>query len=245
MPEQDADQLADYFENSADTYLFLSQILFKELNEETIAILEEAEFPSDTGNEHLDAGYRLVRRYFNFAAHDKRTQLACEYARIFLASSIQTRERRTAVPYESAFTSEEHIVMQESRDDVVRVYKRDGFLVDPDLHEPEDHIAFEFEYLSCMCRAAAVLLRGHEDLAGFRQNLEHQLEFIDSHLLNWIGELLDAAKDYAKLAFYLGMLEVAIGTLEQSHEMFAAILEEIKQTADWPHIQQDAEAASA
>ncbi|MCD8200322.1 MAG: molecular chaperone TorD family protein [Coriobacteriaceae bacterium] len=245
MATQDADQLADYFEGIADTYLFLSQMFFKELNDETIEVLEETEFPSDTGNEHLDAGYRLVRRYFNFAAHDKRTQLACEYARVFLASSIQTRERRTAVPYESAFTSEEHIVMQESRDDVVRVYKRDGFLVDPDLHEPEDHIAFEFEYLSCMSRAAAVLLRGHEDLSAFQENLEHQLDFIEKHLLNWIGGLLDAAKDYAKLAFYLGMLEVAIGTLEQSHEMLSALLEEIKQTSDWPRIQQDAEAASA
>ena len=33
-------------------------------------------------------------------------------------------------------------------DDVVARFLEDGFQVNPDLHEPEDHLAFELEYLA-------------------------------------------------------------------------------------------------
>lgn len=83
-------ELLDFFAESAETYRFLSQVFFKELNLEAIEELAVADYPSDTGNAHLDEGYRLVRRYFSFSATDRRTQLACEYARVFLAAGVFT-----------------------------------------------------------------------------------------------------------------------------------------------------------
>lgn len=80
------DELVEFFDASATTYRFLSQVMFKELNEEAIAALSAQEWPEDTGNANLDSGYALMRRYFAFAAHDARTQLACEYARVFFSS---------------------------------------------------------------------------------------------------------------------------------------------------------------
>ena len=218
------DELVEFFDASATTYRFLSQVMFKELNEEAIAALSAQEWPEDTGNANLDSGYALMRRYFAFAAHDARTQLACEYARVFLAAGVYTKNRRTAVPYESVFTSEEHIVMQDSRDDVLARYLEDGFQVNPELHEPEDHMAFELEYISTMSERAAKLA-SEGDAAGLRRNIERQVEFIDKHLLNWIGDLRETAAKFAKLTFYMGVLLVIEGSLEESREVLLEALD--------------------
>lgn len=219
-------ELQDFFAESAGTYRFLSTVLFKELNEEAIAELAQADYPNDTGNAHLDQGYRMIRRYFAFSATDRRGQLACEYARIFLAAGVYTKDRRTAIPYESVFTSEEHIMMQESRDDVVARFREDGFLVDPALHEPEDHLSFEFEYLSSMNDRALACAQA-KDKPGLRRNVVRQLQFIDQHLLNWIPELRDVAEEFAKLTFYPGMLYVAQGALEQGRDILREVLAQL------------------
>lgn len=218
-------EIIDYLADSADTYRFLSQMLFKELNEEAISAVAAIEFPEATGNAHLDEGYRLIRRYFKFSGSDRRTQLACEYARIFLAAGVYVKSDKTAIPYESVFTSPERIMMQASRDDVVRRFARDGFKVNPDLHEPEDHLSFELEYLAHM-NDRAVALAEAGDAVGLRANFARQAAFIDEHILNWLPALTEAARGFAKLAFYPGMLLVAQGTAETCREALAELADE-------------------
>lgn len=220
----DKQEMTEYFEASADTYRFLSQAIFKELNDEAIEQLAAAEWPRETGNEHLDLGYAYIRRYFKFSNNDRRSQLACEYARVFLAAGIYGAKNWAAVPYESVFTTEEHAMMGESRADVLVVFSRDGFKVDPGLHEPEDHLSFELEYLSHMSAAAAELL-AQGRIGELRINVKRQATFINKHLLNWLPALLEKSKEYAKTSFYLGMLNVMIGSLELSREMLKAIWE--------------------
>ncbi|MGN0077663.1 MAG: molecular chaperone [Coriobacteriales bacterium] len=219
-----ATELLEYYQASTDTYRFLSQALFRELNQEAIDELAAQEWPRSTGNGTLDAGYAHLRRFFHFSQGDRRTQLACEYARIFLAAGIYGKEAYVAVPYESVFTSPEKQVMQESRDEVVRVFREDGFEVDPLLHEPEDHLSFELEYLAHMSERGARLLQAG-DIAAVRRNLKRQGVFIKDHLLNWLPALLGCARSYATLSFYLGLLEVVIGSLEQSWEYLGAAYE--------------------
>lgn len=223
-------ELLDFFRESAGTYRFLSQVFFKELNDEAIEELARGDYPSDTGNAHLDQGYRLVRRYFAFSTPDRRTQLACEYARVFLAAGVFTKDRQTAVPYESVFTGEERIMMGDARDDVVARFLEDGFQVNPDLHEPEDHLAFELEYLVDMNERAAAWAQA-KDKAELRRNVVRQLEFIERHLLNWIPELREVAQEYATLAFYPGMLLVAQGALEQGSDLLRSILAQLDGTS--------------
>lgn len=222
-------ELLDFFNESAETCQFLSQVFFKELNAEAIEELAVTDYPAETGNARLNEGYRLIRRYFAFSATDRRTQLACEYARIFLAAGVFTKERQTAVPYESIFTGEEHIMMGSARDDVVARFLADGFQVNPDLHEPEDHLAFELEYLANMNERASVWAQ-EKNKAELRRNVVRQLEFIEGHLLNWVPALRDVAQEYAKLTFYPGMLFVAQGALEQQRAMLRDILAQVDGT---------------
>ncbi len=226
-------EFTGYLAASEQTYTFLSQMLFRELNEEAIAALKGQEWPTETGNETLDCGYAQVRRYFNFASTDIRTQLAVEYARVFLAAGVFGSDKMTAVPYESVFTSEGHLMMQASRDDVVRRFAADGFQVNPDLHEPEDHLAFELEYVAHMSRKAAELVEAcnAEALAA---NVARQVEFIDAHLLNWVGNLYETAREYAKTTFYTGMLLVVLGAAEQSRDLLAEVSEQLKEGTGLP-----------
>ena len=226
-------EFAGYLAASEQTYTFLSQMLFRELNEEAIAALKGQERPQETGNETLDRGYAQVRRFFNFASTDIRTQLAVEYARVFLAAGVFGSDKMTAVPYESVFTSEGHLMMQASRDDVVRRFAADGFQVNPDLQEPEDHLAFELEYVAHMSRKAAELVEAGNAEA-LAANVARQVEFIDAHLLNWVGNLYETAREYAKTTFYTGMLLVVLGAAEQSRDLLAEVSEQLKTGAGLP-----------
>ena len=220
-------EFTGYLAASEQTYTFLSQMLFRELNEEAIEVLKGQEWPQGTSNETLDRGYAQVRRFFNFAFTDIRTQLAVEYARVFLAAGVFGSDKMTAVPYESVFTSENHLMMQASRDDVVRCFAADGFKVNPDLHEPEDHLTFELEYVAHMSRKAAELVEAGNAEA-LAANVARQVEFIDAHLLNWVGNLYETAHEYAKTTFYTGMLLVVLGAAEQSRDLLAEVSEQLK-----------------
>lgn len=219
------DDLRELLLEYAQTYQFMSQVFFRELSIETIEELALAQYPKHTGNDNLDQGYRLIRRYFAFRSTDARTELACEYARIFLAAGVYTETRDIAVPYESVFTSEDHLIMQESRDDVFHRYVEDGFKVNPDTKEPEDHLAFELEYLALLNERAVALSDGADDQE-LLHNVLRQREFMEHHLLNWLPKLTETAQKYAQLTFYIGMLFVVQGYLETEKALFDELVEE-------------------
>lgn len=228
----DTAELQEFFWEGEKTYRFLSHVFFKELSEEAIEGLALGEYGESTGNECLDRGNRMIGRYFAFSGTDRRTQLACEYARIFLAAGTYTESRATAIPYESVFTSEEKLVMQGARDDVLLYYALDGFQVDPALHEPEDHLSFELEYLANMNgRAESLVAAGDWD--ELLANMSRQGRFIESHLLNWLSALRETAQEYSQLTFYIGMLLVTEGYL-QEYRAYFRFLQELLETGDCP-----------
>ena len=102
-----------------------------------------------------------MRRYLARRGPDARQDLAVDYARVFLAAGVY--EGETAVPYESVYTSPEGILMQDSRDEVVRAYRRWGLAIPRDLNVPEDHLAFELEFMGRLSEriAAGLGAEGH------------------------------------------------------------------------------------
>lgn len=153
--------LREFFENARDFYALLSSIFYLELTEEQIDGLAESGFSfPDDGSEMGDACAAL-RRYLARRGPSARQDLAVDYARIFLAAGVY--EGETAVPYESVFTSPEGLMMQDARDEVVRVYRRCGLKVPRDLNVPEDHLAFELEFMGRLSGRIAEALAVGED----------------------------------------------------------------------------------
>lgn len=209
------EQLLEYLDSSAQTYHFLSTVFIKELARSDIKELEAGEYPSDTGNAYLDEGYRQLRTYFRKPFDKRYEQLRDEFEEVFLKASMLPPEAPKAMPYESVFTSPDHMPEGPARDDCVKRYREDGFAANPELRSAEDHLSVQLEYLSVMNGKAAEAARAH-DKAALKHNEKRQLEFIEQHLLDWVPQLRKTVQDLAKTPFYVGMLYVVQGALEQS-----------------------------
>lgn len=243
LDAENAVGLREFFENARDFYALLSSIFYLELTEEQIDGLAESGFSfPDDGSEMGDACAAL-RRYLARRGPSARQDLAVDYARIFLAAGVY--EGETAVPYESVFTSPEGLMMQDARDEVVRVYRRCGLKVPQDLNVPEDHLAFELEFMGRLSgRIAEALAVGEvaepenaaREVAGAKaaepENaarevagalMAEQLRFIDEHLLNWMPDLARRVESFARLPFYPAMMAVAQSYLRENR----AVLEEV------------------
>ena len=91
-----------------------------------------------------------------------------------------------------------------------RCIAKEGIQPQADLHVPEDHVSFEFEFLATVIeRTNAALLTG--DFARARALAETVSEFHRLHQLNWIDDLCDAVLDVAETRFYRGVAKVTRG----------------------------------
>ena len=145
-----------------------------------------------------------------------RTDLAAEYARVFLGMS-----RRPVAPYESVYTSPTGLMMQEARDEVVALYRREGFSVDESMHLPEDHIAFELGFMAGLIRnAMAALDAGDgaeaERLAAVRES------FVADHLASWVPSLAQDVEKRAATGFYRGLAALTRDFIEAEADDLAA-----------------------
>ncbi|WP_276915668.1 TorD/DmsD family molecular chaperone [Parvibacter caecicola] len=203
----------------AQAYRMLASVFFKELDEGQIASLREAELPSGQSAAMAEAAAE-IRRAIRLAPPNVLSLLRIDYARIFLAAGVY--EGDTAVPYESVFTSEDGLMMQEARDDVLEYYRAEGLEIEASLQTPEDHIAFELEFLALLCDRMAAALEANDGAEAVRL-ASVQREFAKSHVLNWAGALAKRVDNYAEEAFYPAFIRYAIAFVEDD----VASLEEL------------------
>lgn len=195
----------------AAAYRLLASVFFKELDGDQIVALKEGELPT-TDNEAMIEAAREIHRCLRLAPPNVLSLLRVDYARIFLAAGVY--EGETAVPYESVFTSKDGLMMQESRDDALRFYRREGLTVEPSLQTPEDHIAFELEFLALLCDKEAKA-REAGDSEEVRRLEQVQIDFAKAHLLNWMGALAKRVEAYAVEAFYPAFARYAKAFVEE------------------------------
>lgn len=194
------DETRDLMEERAAVYEFLS-IAFGE--EVPLAFLASLRDGAPALDGELGAFVASLADADDAALASLRTDLAAEYARIFLGMS-----RSPVAPYESVYTSETGLLMQEARDEVLAHYRREGFAVDEAANLPEDHIAFEFGFMAGLARkTAAALDAGNDDEA--QRLLDVQAAFVADHLTPWVPALTDDVAARAKMGFYRGLASLA------------------------------------
>ena len=165
------EELAETMEGRAAFYRFVGDALLHEFTEGQIDQMAALDVPEIEDAEAQEA-FAKAKRYLARAGADPRTDLAVDYARVFLSAGVY--DGLTAEPYESVFTSEDQIMMQDARDDAVRVYRENGVDVDPELHMPEDHLGLEFEFLAVMAGKTADSLRADDFAGAARQVRVHR-----------------------------------------------------------------------
>lgn len=213
---------AEYLELASarsDLYGFFARVYRIEADDGFLKSIGEFPLP-DAGDEGaFSEGVARLHAYLRHPGIDPRTDLAVDYARVFLGAGIA--DDSAAFPYESVYTSPERLVMQEARDRVVALYRAKGLAVEGDGGDPEDHVAFELDFMAHLVREGAAAARVCDEEA-LRTSLREQRSFLDNHLLNWVPALCVDIEKYASKPFYPAIAKMTCGYMD----MDAALLED-------------------
>lgn len=224
------DACANYLETSDNRlamYSFLARMYRTEVDADLLHALRSIDFAVEGGDDEYASGLAHLQEYLAHPSFATRQDLAVDYAKVFLAAGIS--QGGAAFPYESVYTSEDGLVMQDARDDVVALYREKGLAVEG-VVEPEDHIAFEFEFMGELIREGrqAALEKDEGALAA---SLEEQRSFMQRHLLNWVPEFCGDVKLYADTAFYGAIASVTAGFLSMDSSQIDESLAETEAAA--------------
>ncbi len=189
----------------------LSALYFKTLSQEQIDNLANQDLSAFKGiNDDIDSGINDIARYLRRRNTGTRQQLACDFTSAFVGT--KTYEGKSAVPYESVFTSEDGLMCQQAYHDVVAIYAREGLKKDDGLHIPDDHLSYMLEFVGVLLdRAVTALDKGDEEAA--RHNLACVRDFADAHMLSWFDTFAQRAQLLLETRFYRGVLSMTRGFL--------------------------------
>ena len=175
MPAELAENLIDFCENRSRVYALLSRCYETE----------------------IDAAFAEA-----LAGEAALEQLAVVFDRAFFGMGPRTAQK--AFPYESVYTSEGGLMMQDAYAEVLHVYRGAGFAKNPGFKEPEDHLAVELAFMALLCGRAVEALRAGDE-AGAERQLRAQREFLSDHLLNWIDRFTSDVRKAAEDGFYFDL----------------------------------------
>lgn len=222
-------QLIALNEGRAALYRTLAHLYFTEVSEAQVEHMANQDFAGMSGGDPLIAeGFEDIRRYLRKRDTGTRQELAVDYAHTFLAAG--NYESFAATPYESVFTSETGLLMQDARDEVYKMYCAEHVQPSESLHTPEDHVTFEFEFVATLLERTNDALRAGNIEGALRYALTAR-EFNEKHQLNWIDDLCDAVMDCAQTRFYRGLSKVTRGWVHLEAAVMAdevAALEELR-----------------
>lgn len=223
LDAEERESLASLVKQRADTYGLLSRLYRVEVDQELLDELCGMRFPASTGNADVDRGYRLMATYLSNLWENSVTDLAVDYVRCFIGHGVDAYS--AAYPFESVYTSEKRLLMQEARDEVLAIYRSAGLDKQSTWKEGEDHIAVELEFMQIIAqRTADALLRGDDDEA-FNLLLT-QRNFAEDHLLSWVPMMTADLKRFAKTDFYRGLAFLTEGFLATDREFLEDITTE-------------------
>lgn len=199
---------------------FLASLFLLELTQEQIDTLAICHVPKS--DSEIGQGYALIKEYLRHRDSGTRQQLAVDYARIFLGAG--NYDKITAPPYESVFTSENNLLMQEARDKAIAFYRREGISLPADNTTPEDHLGYELEFMAILIERFS-----HEinefNMTEAQRLLQTQNEFFSQHLENWLFAFALAIERHARTDFYRGVASLVRGYIQTEREILDDLFE--------------------
>lgn len=212
--------LVELMNARARSYGMLARLFREEVDLPTLRELQQMRFPQATGNAAADEGYHQLYNYLKRAWDDSVTELAIDYVSTFIGHGVNGYS--AAYPYESVYTSERRLLMQEARAEVLATL-RENELVRGNWNEAEDHIALELEFMQRMALRAAEALgdAAEEEAIAY---LRTSYDFLENHLLNWVPMLVADMRMHARTLFYQGLGQLTFGTLQEDETVLRELL---------------------
>lgn len=212
-------EIAHLMDSRANVYKVLSRSFREEMDAEFASEFAKR-FVFESDDAQLAQKADAMKASLQGIDDDAIEMLAVDFDRVFFGMGPITA--RHAFPYESVYTSEKGIMMQEAYSQVVRAYREQKLAKDEAFTEPEDHIAVELAFMATLVeRSAAFLREGHEEAA--EQTVMQQLSFAKEHLLNWVDIFCVDLAAAADGSFYEHLATFTAAFVKED----AAVLEDI------------------
>lgn len=215
LESAEAQEMREANETRAAFCRFLASLYLYELTDEQIEAFAHIEVAGD--GTLIDEGLRTIKEYLRHRHGGTRQELAVDYARVFLGAG--SYDRILAPPYESVFTSEERILMQDARDGAVTYYRRAGLDLPADNTTPEDHLGFELQFAAALADNANEALAA-DDGETFAEVVSLARSFFVHHQQNWLPALCEAIDEFAETDFYRGVAQMTRGYVESESSFF-------------------------
>lgn len=215
----------DILKNRRSSYAFLSRVYRQEVS---FALLSEmASDDNLVGKEETTSEGRKILKEFarKLRGSDLKKleiELAAEYANLFLNVG-----NHLVFPYESVYTSEERLLMQEPRDQVLNEYRQEGLDKSKEFTEPEDHIAIELEFMSYLCEKTIKSMY-EDDKERSLAYLKKQKDFLEKHLLVWVPDFCEDLEKATESDFYKGIATLTKNYLSFEQETIVELIDEIQ-----------------
>jgi TorA-specific chaperone len=210
----------EIFEVRASLYGLLAKCLFSELSLKTLREVED-ELSSLRGKIGIWNEPQLKKGFKDFGNALLRSDpedLAVDYASLFLGG-----KEGSICPSESSYV--EKIIYGQSTLQVIEFYAQHGFVKDETFHEPDDHIAVEFAFMSVMGWSLVKLIREERTKSSrYRNYLETQLSFLTDHLMKWIPGWADYVRGLSETDFYRALANFSRILVEADYRLFKELV---------------------
>lgn len=205
----------------ASTYGLLSRLYRKEIDEDLLNQMHDMHYRVATGNAKVDEAHRLIATYLSGIWGHTLTELAADYMRVFFGHGYDGHA--AAYPFESVYSSERRLLMQDARDEVLALYRAAGLEKQESWKEGEDHMALELEYMQILSqRTADAIDAGDEPKAV--SLVKSQKSFMEDHLGGWAPLLSEQMQHFALTDFYKGLALLTEGFAETDYELLKDLL---------------------
>lgn len=220
--------LVPYMESRTGFYRMLHKMYRWPLTQDELDALDGEQFRQMA--EELDEGlmkegfndlYRALRRRNT----GTRQVLSADFTKVFLGTA--TYEGFSAQPYASLFVGNAHQLMGSECNAVSKLYRKSAVKLSEGIDLPEDHLAFECEYLAILNVRATDRLR-EGDSVGAIELLESQLSFIREHVFNWLPRFYALASKLIDTRFYRGVLRITKGFFREEEEAIPVLMDDIE-----------------
>ena len=215
--------------NRENLYRFLGRLYKIEVDQPLLDQMKSMVFPAEGGPDELVQGYRMLGDYLKSPGLDPLTDLAADYAKVFLGAGIT--EGDVAFPYESVYTSPERLIMQDARDQVLAHYRSKNLNKAETLLVPEDHIALELEFMAYLCATTQAAIK-NQDIDAVVASLDEQKYFLEKHLLNWTTPFCNDVQKCAETNFYKGLSQITSGFLAMDQALLEEMIADVSISTD-------------
>jgi TorA maturation chaperone TorD len=164
-------------------------------------------------NDRLNSGVRLLASYQSSLQGridgEALTDLSVDRTRILRGTGHPDMKP----PYEGLYRRRKAI--GDSVLEVIRFYRKAGFLPDMANQESADFLLVELDFMKQLCSREQVQWSNNE---GLKETIGHEEKFLEKHLGSWAGDFCCAVEKHGATDFYRGFSLILDGFLTMDKE---------------------------